>query len=62
MRTLKVTGEETVTVPAGTFETYRAEGDAGDNNTVTFNVTRARPHRIVQVRVSVMPMDFVLAK
>ncbi len=60
-RTLKVTGVESVTVPAGTFDTYRADMDAGDN-TLTFNITRDRPHRVVQIRISAMPMDFVLAK
>lgn len=60
-RTLRVMEAESVTVPAGTFETWRADMDAGDN-IITFNVTRTQPHRLVQVRVSGMPIDFALAK
>ena len=60
-RTLRVTGSEIVTVPAGTFDTWRAEMDAGDNSIVTFNVSRSEPHRVVQVRLSGAPFDFALA-
>lgn len=60
-RTLRVTGSEIVTVPAGTFDTWRAEMDAGDNSIVTFNVSRSEPHRVVQVRLTGAPFDFALA-
>jgi hypothetical protein len=58
---LRVTGTEIVTVPAGTFDTWRAEMAAGDNSIVTFNVSRSEPHRVVQVRLAGAPVDFALA-
>ena len=47
---VSVLGKETVTVPAGTFETYRVLVHSRDD--ATMFVTTASPHRIVLVRVS----------
>jgi hypothetical protein len=48
--TLAVTGREQVTVPAGTFETYRVE-QAGGEQPVTYNVDAAAGHRVVRQTV-----------
>jgi hypothetical protein len=58
-RTLRVTGSETVAVPAGTFDTYRAEM-ASDATTVHFFVTKAAPHRVVKIAIAGSPLEFVL--
>lgn len=46
--TLRVTGEERVTVPAGTFDTWRIEHRAG-RSLVVAHVTRAAPYRVVRL-------------
>ncbi|MGH7701587.1 MAG: insulinase family protein [Gemmatimonadales bacterium] len=56
--TLAVTGAETITVPAGTFETYRAEL-SGDGQSVAFFLGKAAPHRIVKITISGTPLEFV---
>lgn len=56
--TLAVTGTESITVPAGTFETYRAEL-SGDGQSVAFFLGRAAPHRIVKITISGTPLEFV---
>jgi hypothetical protein len=57
--TLRVTETASVTVPAGTFETFVAQLE-GAGQPVHFFVTRAAPHRLV--RVSIAAVDFLLAK
>ncbi len=59
--TLSVAGTESVTVPAGTFETYRVEVTGGQAPR-TFYVTTAAPHRLVKVSTAGVPIEFVLAK
>jgi hypothetical protein len=59
--TLAVRGVETVTVPAGSFETYRAEMSGGPA-TVNFFVTTAAPHRLVKVTLVGIPLEFQLAR
>ena len=58
---LEVKGVETVQVPAGSFETYRAEMSGGPA-TVNFFVTTAAPHRLVKVTLVGVPLEFQLAK
>jgi hypothetical protein len=58
---LAVKGTETVQVPAGSFETYRAEMTGGPA-TVNFFVTTAAPHRLVKVTLVGVPLEFQLAK
>jgi len=59
--TLAVKGVETVTVPAGSFETYRAEMTGGPA-TVNFFVSTAAPHRLVKVSLVGVPLEFQLAR
>ncbi|HYW49524.1 MAG TPA: DUF3108 domain-containing protein [Gemmatimonadaceae bacterium] len=47
--TLRTLGSETITVPAGTFETWRVELVA-ENAAVTANVTKAAPYRVVRMQ------------
>jgi zinc protease len=56
---LAVKGVETVQVPAGSFETYRAEMTGGPA-TVNFFVTTAAPHRLVKVTLVGAPLEFQL--
>jgi zinc protease len=58
---LVVKGVETVQVPAGTFETYRAEMTGGPA-TVNFFVTTAAPHRLVKVALVGVPLEFQLVR
>lgn len=59
--TLAVTGTETLTVPAGTFATYRVEL-TGQQQPLTLYVTTATPHRLVKMGMTGTPLEFVLAK
>ena len=59
--TLAVTGTEKVTVPAGTFDAYRAELTGGDQP-VTMYVTSAAPYRVVKIAVAGTPLEIVLVK
>ena len=59
--TLAVTGEESVTVPAGTFAVYRAELSGGPQP-VTFYVTKAAPFRLVKVAIAGTPIEMQLVK
>jgi hypothetical protein len=56
----KVTGRETVTVPAGTFETYRV--DVQQKTLSTMFVTVATPHRLVLARVNDGQIELRLAR
>ena len=58
---LDVAGTETVTVPAGTFPTYRVEMSGGPAP-ITFFVTTDMPHRVVKVAPGGQPVEFVLVK
>ncbi|NUQ20358.1 MAG: hypothetical protein HOQ09_05290, partial [Gemmatimonadaceae bacterium] len=59
--TLKVSGTQTVTVPAGTFETYLVEMSGGPVP-VNLYVTTAEPHRLVKTAPVGPPLEIVLAK
>jgi hypothetical protein len=59
--TLTVAGTEQVTVPAGTFETYRVEQTGGEAP-LTYYITTAAPHRIVRITFAGQPIEMVLAK
>ncbi|MFL5576415.1 MAG: insulinase family protein [Gemmatimonadaceae bacterium] len=59
--TLAVKGTERVTVPAGTFDVYRAELTGGEQ-AVTMYVTTAAPNRVVKVALAGTPLEIVLAK
>lgn len=61
MRTLEVVGQEKVTVPAGSFDTYRVR-DSGGSSTMNIFVTTSQPHRIVKMTVEGTPMEFLLAR
>lgn len=58
---LAVTGTESVTVPAGTFEVYRAEMTGGPSP-VTLYVTVAAPHYVVKLAPVGAPLEVVLVK
>lgn len=57
--TITVSGQESVTVPAGTFETFRAEM-SGEGSVMTLFVTTAAPHRVVKMAPSGQPIEFLL--
>ncbi|MDQ6885941.1 MAG: insulinase family protein [Gemmatimonadota bacterium] len=59
--TLSVVGEESVTVPAGTFESYRTEMAGGDQP-ITFWVSKSQPHRLVKLAFVGAPIEVVLVK
>lgn len=56
--TLTVADLSTVSVPAGTFECYRADLEGGPQR-VSFYVTRAVPHRVVRMEIANSPIEFV---
>lgn len=58
---LTVKGVESVEVPAGSFEAYRAEMSGGPA-VVNFFVTTAAPHRLVKITIVGAPLEFVLVK
>lgn len=59
--TLAVTGTEKVTVPAGTFDVYRAELTGGEQP-ITMYVTTAAPNRMVKMAIVGTPLEIVLVK
>jgi zinc protease len=59
--TLAVTGKESVTVPAGTFEAWRVELTGGPAP-VTFFVSTATPYRMVKTTVAGTPIEFHLVR
>ena len=56
---LKVAGVEDVTVPAGTFSTFRIDGDTGGQSFV-FYVSREAPRRLIKVELVGQPLGFEL--
>lgn len=58
---LRVMGADTVTVPAGTFESWRAELTTG-TSTLMLHVTRAAPFRILRMTSVGTPFDIQLVK
>ena len=59
--TLKVTGTESVTVPAGTVETYKVEMSGGQQP-VTMYITTAAPHQVMKITVAGAPIEVVRVK
>jgi hypothetical protein len=59
--TLKVTGTESVTVPAGTFESF-VVALSGGQQPVTLYITTEAPHRVVKMTVAGAPIEMVRAK
>jgi hypothetical protein len=57
--TLKVSGTESVTVPAGTFDTFKVESSGGAQPFV-FYVTRETPRRLVKIAIVGQPVSFEL--
>lgn len=57
--TLSVTGTESVTVPAGTHDAFRADLTGGPSP-FTFWVSVAEPHRVLKVALVSQPIEFVL--
>ena len=58
--TLQVTGTESVTVPAGTFQAYRVE--LSGQPPLAMFVTTTAPHRVVKMMPVGAPVEFVLVK
>ncbi|QJR36618.1 hypothetical protein [Gemmatimonas groenlandica] len=58
---LRVLGADTVTVPAGTFDSWRAELAIG-SSTLSLHITRAAPYRILRMTSVGTPFDIQLAK
>ena len=56
-----VTGLERVTVPSGTYDTYKVELTGASSRPVLLNVTTARPHRVVRLAPAGRSVEFVLA-
>lgn len=59
--TLAVSGTETVTVPAGTFDAWKVDM-TGSEQPVTFWVEKAAPHRLVKIAIVGAPIEMRLAK
>lgn len=59
--TMKVTGTQSVTVPAGTFDTFVVEMSGGQVP-VMLNVTTAQPFRVVKTTPVGTPLEIVLVK
>ena len=59
--TMKVTGTQSVTVPAGTFDTYVVEMSGGQLP-VMFYITSAAPYRIVKTAPVGPPLEIVLVR
>lgn len=59
--TLQVTGQDSLTVPAGTFPVYQAELTGGPQP-ITFFVEAAPPHRVVKYAIVGTPIEVVLVK
>ena len=55
---LRVTGAQTVEVPAGSFETFRVEG-SGDDVPLVFFVESTAPHRLVRIEITGSPVEVV---
>ena len=55
---LRVTGAQTVEVPAGTFETWRVEA-SGEQAQFIFYVESAAPHRLVRLEMVGAPVEVV---
>lgn len=60
-RMLSVVGEETVTVPAGTFTAYRVSYTGGEAPG-TYWIEAAPPHRLLKFGPSGVPVEFVRAR
>ena len=58
---VRVAGSDTVSVPAGHFETWRLELSAGETSIVA-HVTRSAPFRIVRMQPQGAPFDIQLVK
>ncbi|MDB4890356.1 MAG: putative zinc protease, partial [Gemmatimonadetes bacterium] len=59
--TMTVAATETITVPAGTFPSYRVEMTGGEQP-ITFWVTAAQPYRTIKMAFTGAPVEFVLVK
>ncbi len=57
-QTLRVTGVETVSVPAGEFSAYRAELSGGERP-VVFWVSAQSPHQLVRIAMPGTPIEFL---
>ena len=57
MNTYQVTGEETITVPFGTVETYRVSFTGGDAPG-TYWIEKAAPHRVMKFGPVGQPVEF----
>jgi hypothetical protein len=60
-RQLRVTGEETLTIPAGTVETFRVSV-SGAEQPGTYWVEKAAPHRVMKFGPTGAPIEFVRVK
>lgn len=58
---LKVTGSESVTVPAGTFEAYTVQMSGGQQP-VNLWVSKEAPHRVLKITVTGAPIEMVRVK
>jgi hypothetical protein len=56
--TLRVSGEEDVAVPLGTFKAYRVDY-AGGESPATFWIEMAPPHRVLKLAPVGAPVEFV---
>ena len=59
--TLSVVGSESVTVPAGTFDTWKIEQKGGEGAVVLY-VTKDAAHRLVKIAPVGQPIELLLVK
>ncbi len=60
-RTYRVAGEETLTLPIGTVETYRVSSSGGEQPG-TYWIEKAAPHRLMKFGPTGAPIEFVRAR
>ena len=59
--TLTVVGSESVTVPAGTFDTWKVEQKGGEAGATLF-ISKDAAHRLVKIAPAGQPIELLLAK
>lgn len=60
--TARVTGQDTVKVPAGSYPVYKVEASGQSGLRILFDVTRSAPHMLVKQEFEGRPVAFELTK
>ena len=60
--TARVTGQDSVTVPAGTYDVYTVQASGPQGLTLIYSVTRQAPHLLVKQEFQGRPVSIVLTR